>query len=148
MNYADKSPAFIAANQGFDVWLGNSRGNKYSSGHTSLDPVKDAKEYWSFDWVEMGRYDVPASIDYILNATNFEKVAYVGHSAGTTQMFSVLSDHEDMLAEKVSAFVAMGPASKITNIGHPIARIAAHYLTAFVQNLTNYFEIYTKGSND
>ena len=79
-NTADKAPAFIAVNQGFDVWLGNSRGNKYSTGHTHLDPVNDAKEYWNFDWVEMGLYDVPASIDYIINSTNFDKVAYVGHS--------------------------------------------------------------------
>lgn len=98
--------------------------------------------------MEMGLYDVPASIDFIIEATGFQKVAYVGHSQGTTQMFSVLSDHEDLLADKISAFVALGPATKITNIGHPAVRVEAHYLTAFAQNLAKKFNYYSFGSND
>lgn len=43
----------------------------------------------------MGKYDVPANIDYIINETGFSKVAYVGHSQGTTQMFAALADNED-----------------------------------------------------
>jgi lysosomal acid lipase/cholesteryl ester hydrolase len=42
MNTVDKSPAFIAASLGYDVWLGNCRGNKYSRQHDRLDPDDDA----------------------------------------------------------------------------------------------------------
>jgi lysosomal acid lipase/cholesteryl ester hydrolase len=49
---------------GYDVWVGNSRGNPYTK-HATLDPIADAKEYWDFSWAEMGLYDIPGVIDYI-----------------------------------------------------------------------------------
>ena len=67
MHYADVAPAFVAARSGYDVWLGNSRGNTFSRKHTTLDPK--SKEYWNFDWQEMGTGDLPAFIDYILDDT-------------------------------------------------------------------------------
>lgn len=44
MNYANVAPAFQLVRAGFDVWLGNDRGSKYSMGHTTLS-TKDEK-YW------------------------------------------------------------------------------------------------------
>ena len=38
MNSPDKAPAFLLAKNGFDVWLSNSRGNKFSKKHLSLNP--------------------------------------------------------------------------------------------------------------
>jgi hypothetical protein len=49
INGRDNSPAFIAADRGYDVWLGNSRGNSYGRDHTSLNPDKD-KAFWDFSW--------------------------------------------------------------------------------------------------
>lgn len=51
-------------------------------GHETLDNKK--KEYWNFTWVEMGRYDIPAVINYILDHSGQEKLSFVGHSQGTT----------------------------------------------------------------
>jgi lysosomal acid lipase/cholesteryl ester hydrolase len=48
VHHADVAPAFVAARSGYDVWMGNSRGNKYSDKHVSLDPK--SAEYWDFDW--------------------------------------------------------------------------------------------------
>ena len=57
----ESSLAFQLMRSGYDVWLGNSRGNQYSRDHISLDPMdqKDAK-YWQFTFYEMGKYDTKA----------------------------------------------------------------------------------------
>lgn len=34
----DQSLAFLLADNGFDVWIANTRGTKYSRGHVSLSP--------------------------------------------------------------------------------------------------------------
>lgn len=90
-----------------------------------LDPDRDAKEFWAFDWQEMGLLDTPAVIDYILGVTGRPKVAYIGHSQGTTQMFYGLSENEALFKDKVSLFVALAPVTKITNEKAEVVSIAA-----------------------
>jgi hypothetical protein len=58
------APAFVLAEQGYDVWLGNNRGSIFSHAHVSLDI--HSKEYWDFYQEDMARYDAPAIIDYVL----------------------------------------------------------------------------------
>ncbi len=65
----DQSPAFILSRAGYDVWLGNSRGNKYSKRHIKLDT--ESEEFWDFSWEELGTYDLPAFTDYILGITGY-----------------------------------------------------------------------------
>ncbi len=111
---AKEAPAFWAVEQGFDVWLGNSRGNVYSRDHVRLNPNKD-KEFWDYSFQEMGEYDVPANVDYITRVTGVQKISYVGHSQGTSQMYYALATNEDYLSTKVNLFVALGPVMRLTN---------------------------------
>lgn len=59
--------------------MGNARGNRYSRNHTTLNPNFDAN-FWNFSWHEIGVHDLPAMINYVLDATGFQKLGYFGHS--------------------------------------------------------------------
>jgi lysosomal acid lipase/cholesteryl ester hydrolase len=78
-NYPNESLAFILADQGYDVWLGNVRGNRYSSGHTKHSRNSDS--YWRFSYDEMALIDLPAMLEYALEKNgNIQLEAYIGHS--------------------------------------------------------------------
>jgi len=51
------SMALKLSELGYDVWLGNNRGNIYSRGHTTMDAEKD---YFRYSFVEFGKYDIIA----------------------------------------------------------------------------------------
>ena len=59
----EKALAFILADLGYDVWLGNARGNTYSRHHINMST--NDKKYWDFSFHEMAIYDIPAEIDFI-----------------------------------------------------------------------------------
>lgn len=44
----DKALGIFLANRGYDVWLGNNRGNKYSLGHVKKNISR--REYWDFSF--------------------------------------------------------------------------------------------------
>lgn len=106
-NDFDKANAFILAEAGYDVWMGNNRGSAYSRGH--LNYTRDDFEFWQFYQEEMGTIDVPTFIDFITEKTGLEKISYVGHSEGTTQMFMGLALMPEYFKSKVNVFVAMAP---------------------------------------
>ncbi|KAJ8687586.1 hypothetical protein QAD02_023380 [Eretmocerus hayati] len=86
----DRDLTFMMADAGFDVWVGNIRGNTYSRSHVVYRPDYDPK-FWDYSWHEMGIYDIPSVIDYILDRTGEQSLAYVGHSMGTTMSYVMLS---------------------------------------------------------
>ena len=65
---------------GFDVYLANSRGNRYSREHVILKP--NEPEFWKWSWQEMAKYDLPATIDIVLETSNKKNLYYIGHSQG------------------------------------------------------------------
>ena len=61
------SLAYKLAQDGYDIWLGNNRGNIYSRGHVS----KYAEgNYFDYTFTQIGQYDYSAMIDYIKSHTN------------------------------------------------------------------------------
>ncbi|XP_037958904.1 lipase 1-like [Teleopsis dalmanni] len=112
------SLGYYLYDQGYDVWMGNVRGNRYSRNHTIYSPDKD-RDFWSFSWHEIGYYDLPALIDYILQQTGYKKLGYFGHSQGTTS-FWVLCSMRPEYNEKVSVMNALAPVAFMKHIKAPL----------------------------
>lgn len=108
-----KAPAVLAARAGYDVWLGNNRGNKYSLMHRTFDPAYD-NEFWDHSFVEFGKYDVPAFIDYAKNQTGLAKVSVIAHSQGTNTMFYGMASNPEYFKKSVNLFVALSPSARLT----------------------------------
>ncbi|XP_075750688.1 gastric triacylglycerol lipase-like [Rhipicephalus microplus] len=89
MNFPDQSLGFLLADAGYDVWLGNLRGNEYTS-HVRYK--KFDRRFWRFSFDEMIQYDTPTMIDTVLRMTNSTKLLYIGFSQGTQVLFGLLAD--------------------------------------------------------
>ncbi|XP_055615660.1 lipase 1-like [Toxorhynchites rutilus septentrionalis] len=116
----NNSLAYILADNGYDVWLGNVRGSRYSKDHSSMST--DSKEYWDFTWHEMGYYDSPAMIDRVLNTTGSKKLHFIGHSQGTTTYFAMSCSRPDYNG-KVVLMTALSPAVILKRIRSPVLRL-------------------------
>ncbi|XP_063388930.1 lysosomal acid lipase/cholesteryl ester hydrolase-like [Cydia fagiglandana] len=102
------------ADKGYDVWLLNNRGTKFSRRHSELDPDKD-KKFWDFSFDKMGYYDLAATIDFVLNQTGEEKILAIGHSQGASQFFALTSLRPEY-NEKVKLFLALAPGVYFFNM--------------------------------
>ncbi|EPS65045.1 hypothetical protein M569_09735, partial [Genlisea aurea] len=117
----EQSLGFILANRGFEVWVGNVRGTRWSQGHTSLS-VKD-KKFWDWSWQELALYDLAAMIRFIHNVTN-SKVLLVGHSQGTIISLAALSQPD--IPKMVEAAALLCPISYLDHITAPFVLRLVH----------------------
>lgn len=76
----------------------------------------------------MAKYDLPATIDYVLEATGQDQLIYIGHSQGTLISFAALSKNTE-LAKKIKLFIALAPISFIGSITIPYIKTLADVVT-------------------
>uniref|UniRef100_A0A4Y0BQT5 Lipase n=1 Tax=Anopheles funestus TaxID=62324 RepID=A0A4Y0BQT5_ANOFN len=133
----NNSLAYLLADRDYDVWLADMRGNRYSQRHTRLN--SSSPEYWDFTWHEMGYYDLPAVIDYILRLTGARQLDYIGHSQGTT-VFFVMASSRPEYNEKIAHMYALSPAVCLKRVRSPPVRWLLQHVFA-LQDLFDAFGV-------
>eukprot|EP00824_Muranothrix_gubernata_P005635 TRINITY_DN1733_c0_g1_i2.p1 TRINITY_DN1733_c0_g1~~TRINITY_DN1733_c0_g1_i2.p1 ORF type:complete len:358 (+),score=34.33 TRINITY_DN1733_c0_g1_i2:168-1241(+) len=117
-NDVKKNPGYLMSEMGFDVWFSNSRGNVYSRAHRSLSPKESA--FWDFSFEDMGLFDLPAVIDYIIKETKVKGLHLLGHSQGTMLSWVSLIKKKESLKGKVKSFAAWGPVARCDKATSPL----------------------------
>ncbi|EEB06993.2 triglyceride lipase-cholesterol esterase [Schizosaccharomyces japonicus yFS275] len=96
----------VMCDEGYDVWLANLRGNKYSKKNSRYPSEK--KDFWDFSLDNYIVFDIPASIDYVLSVTNRDKINLVGFSQGSIILLAAMSMHPHSY-KSVNALLAFAP---------------------------------------
>jgi len=124
-NGEGKSVGFYLVDQGYDVWVGNNRGNKYSHDHVN-DKISEY-DFFNYSFDEMALYDVPAFYKYIQEQTNGKKLTWIGHSQGTSQFFAAALDVKTkvFIENNTNKFIALAPIVYMKNIGSTIFELVA-----------------------
>lgn len=127
--------AYILAEEGYDVWMGNARGNFYSRRHVSFNP--DAilnTDFWRFSWDEIGNIDLPTMIDYVLAYTGRSRLHYIGHSQGTTSFF-VMTSLQPAYNEKIISMHALAPVAYMAHNRNPLLLVLSPFSTSLEVSL-------------
>ncbi|XP_075149495.1 lipase 3-like [Haematobia irritans] len=113
------SLAFELVDQGYDVWLGNNRGNNYGKNHLNIS--SNDREFWRFTFHEIGTIDLPTMIDFILEKTQKEQLHYIGHSQGTTSAMALLSTLPEY-NKKMKSICFLAPVAFLDNVNSYLVR--------------------------
>ncbi|XP_032520699.2 lipase 1-like [Danaus plexippus] len=123
--------AYILAEEGYDVWMGNARGTHFSRRNLLLNPDdRSNPAFWRFSWDDIGTKDLPAMIDFALAHTKQEKMHYVGFSQGTTS-FWVMTSLKPEYNKKILSMQAMAPVAYMANNNIGLFKALAPYSQQF-----------------
>lgn len=77
----------------------------------------------------MGKYDIPAAIEYVLSKTGRNSLSYIGHSLGCG-IFFIAMTHKPELNSKIDVMIALAPATSQAN-----SRTSARLIAPFINQI-------------
>lgn len=133
--------AFWLADQGYDVFLGNFRGSRYSRTHTKYKI--NSSKFWNFTYDDryfdiykfffcridtLAENDLLVMLNAVANANKSnKKIIYIGHSMGTTSVFMLASRFPYEIQNLLEVIIAFSPIVYLqgvlpilTTIGMPL----------------------------
>ncbi|KAJ8546429.1 hypothetical protein K7X08_019012 [Anisodus acutangulus] len=131
MNLPEQSLAMILADSGFDVWIANTRGTRYSQRHVNLD--SSDPDYWNWSWDDLVVHDLPSVINLVYKQTG-QKTHYVGHSLGT--LVALASFSEGRQIDKIKSAALLSPIAYLSHMTTALGVVAAK---SFVGEITTIF---------
>ncbi|XP_013137822.1 PREDICTED: gastric triacylglycerol lipase-like [Papilio polytes] len=87
----------------------------------------------------MGKYDIPAFVDYILNRTNSNELIYVGYSQGARLLFITCSETE--YCSKIKLFIGLAPAVRLLFSRSLPLRLLVNFYNLILPLLTSPIEL-------
>lgn len=94
------------ADKGFDVWLGNNRGNTYSRKPDKYNNPSEF-EYWDFVLDHLAEYDLPAMINYAKETSRSKTLHYIGHSQASIPILFRSDFERAELNQMSSSFICV-----------------------------------------
>ncbi|KAL2505349.1 Triacylglycerol lipase 2 [Abeliophyllum distichum] len=131
VNPPEQSLAMILADNGFDVWISNIRGTRFSRRHVTLDP--STPEFWDWTWDDLVFHDLPAIFELVFKQTG-QKIHYVGHSMGTLMALASFSEGKQI--DKVRSAALLSP---IAYLSHMTTALGVLVARSFVGEITTLF---------
>lgn len=107
--------AFLLANSAYDVWLMNWRGSKYSMRHRRYS-TRDAR-FWDFsldDWIT---HDLPCTVNFILEKTANQNLAFIGCGQGAAAALGLLAQ-EPEFNSKFKPCILLAPTIRMSNLAN------------------------------
>ncbi|KAM2203791.1 hypothetical protein ACFX1S_023511 [Malus domestica] len=140
LNSPDRNLPLILADNGFDVWIANTRGTRFSRRHTSMDP--DDPKFWNWSWDELVAFDLPAVFDFVYGKAG-QKINYVGHSQGTLIALASLS--EGKLVDQMKSAALLSPIAYLSHMKTALGVAAAKTFVGEITTLFGLAEFNPKG---
>ncbi|KAH6923459.1 hypothetical protein HPB50_001280 [Hyalomma asiaticum] len=113
---------YALADHEYDVWSMNTRDDACCSRHKNLS--QDDNRYWRWSFDEIGRYDIAAAIDHVLNATGSTRIPVLVYSQTFLSAVILLSTRPEY-NDKIDILLSYAPVTPPSTHRFPFAQLEA-----------------------